>query len=91
MSAMRQLLRGLLANRPVSPAERPSGVFVEDNQRRNAMGEFTDKMKGAANQAAGNLKQRSANERVREEGAAQELKGDGQEVKGKIKGVINKL
>ena len=55
------------------------------------MGEFTDKIKGAANQAAGNLKQNSPNERVREEGAAQELKGDGQEVKGKIKGVINKL
>ena len=55
------------------------------------MGEFTDKLKGAANQTAGRLKQGSSNERVREEGAAQELKGDGQEIKGKIKGVINKL
>lgn len=55
------------------------------------MGEFTDKMKGAANQAAGNMKQHSANERVREEGAAQEAKGEGQELKGKVKGVINKL
>jgi uncharacterized protein YjbJ (UPF0337 family) len=55
------------------------------------MGEFTDKIKGAGNQVAGNLKQGSDNEHVREEGAAQELKGDGQEIKGKIKGVINKL
>jgi uncharacterized protein YjbJ (UPF0337 family) len=55
------------------------------------MGEFTDKIKGAGNQVAGNLKQESSNERVREEGAAQELKGDGQELKGKVKGVINKL
>ena len=55
------------------------------------MGEFTDKLKGAGNQVAGNLKQGSSNERVREEGAAQELKGDGQEIKSKIKGVINKI
>lgn len=55
------------------------------------MGEITDKLKGKANQAAGNLKQRSTDERVREEGAAQETKGEGQELKGKIKGVINKL
>ena len=37
------------------------------------------------------MKQSSSNERVREEGAAQELKGDGQKLKGKVKGVINKL
>ena len=55
------------------------------------MGEITDKLKGAANQAAGELKQGSANPRVREEGAAQELKGKGQEVKGKVKGAINRL
>ncbi len=55
------------------------------------MGEFTDKMKGAANQAAGSVKQNSRNERVREEGAAQEVKGNAQELKGKVKGVINKL
>jgi uncharacterized protein YjbJ (UPF0337 family) len=55
------------------------------------VGEYTDKIKGAGNKVAGNLKQNSSNERVREEGAAQELKGDGQELKGKVKGVINKL
>lgn len=55
------------------------------------MGEFTDKMKGAANKAAGGVKQRSANERVREEGAAQASKGHAQELKGAVKGVINKL
>ena len=55
------------------------------------MGEFTDKLKGAANQTAGKMKQRSSNERVREEGAAQEIKGGGQKLKGKVKGVVNKL
>jgi uncharacterized protein YjbJ (UPF0337 family) len=55
------------------------------------MGEFTDKLKGAANQVAGDLKQGSADPAVRDEGKAQELKGDGQELKGKVKGVINKL
>jgi len=55
------------------------------------MGEFTDKIKGAANQVSGDLKQSSPNPRVREEGVAQETKGKGQEIKGKIKGVINDL
>ncbi len=55
------------------------------------MGEFTDKLKGGANQVAGDLKQGSADPAVREEGRAQESKGEGQELKGKIKGVINKL
>ena len=55
------------------------------------MGEFTDKLKGAANQTAGEIKQGSSDSRVREEGAAQESKGNAQELKGKVKGVINKL
>lgn len=55
------------------------------------MGEFTDKLKGAANQVAGDVKQSSRDPDVRDEGAAQELKGDGQELKGKLKGVVNKL
>jgi uncharacterized protein YjbJ (UPF0337 family) len=55
------------------------------------MGEFTDRLKGAANQAAGNLKQESADPATRDEGAAQELKGKGQDLKGKVKGVINGL
>lgn len=55
------------------------------------MGEFTDKLKGSANQAVGNLKQGSVNPAVREEGRAQESKGEGQQLKGKVKGVINKL
>ena len=70
--------------------ERAGRTLVE-RAKETDMGEFTDKVKGAANQAAGNIKQNSGNERVREEGAAQELKGDGQELKGKVKGVINKL
>jgi uncharacterized protein YjbJ (UPF0337 family) len=55
------------------------------------MGEFTDKLKGAANQVSGDLKQGSANPAVRDEGRAQEIKGEAQELKGKVKGVINKL
>jgi uncharacterized protein YjbJ (UPF0337 family) len=41
------------------------------------MGEFTDKIKGSINEAAGKMKQNSSKERVREEGAAQELSGKG--------------
>jgi len=55
------------------------------------MGEFTDKIKGSVNAAAGKMKQGSSNERVREEGAAQEMSGKGQQLKGKVKGVVNKL
>lgn len=55
------------------------------------MGEFTDKLKGGANQVAGDLKKGSADPSVRDEGRAQAAKGDAQELKGKVKGVINKL
>ena len=55
------------------------------------MGELTDKIKGNANQAIGDMKQSSADPAVRDEGDAQKLKGTGQELKGKIKGVINDL
>ncbi len=55
------------------------------------MGEFTDKIKGAVNNAVGNAKQESDNPQTRAEGERQELKGDVQETKGKIKGVINDL
>jgi uncharacterized protein YjbJ (UPF0337 family) len=55
------------------------------------MGELTDKIKGNANQAIGDMKQNSADPVVRDEGDAQKLKGTGQELKGKIKGVINDL
>jgi uncharacterized protein YjbJ (UPF0337 family) len=61
-------------------------------ERRSAiMGEFIDKIKGNANQAAGKMKQGSADPAVRDEGRAQETKGEGQELKGKMKGVVNKL
>ena len=52
------------------------------------MGELGDKIKGNLNEAAGKLKQGSDNERVREEGAAQELKGKGEQFKGKVKGLL---
>ena len=55
------------------------------------MGEFTDKVKGAINNAVGNAKQKSDNPDVRAEGDRQEMKGDLQDTKGRIKGAINKL
>lgn len=55
------------------------------------MGEFTDKIKGAVNNAVGNAKQESDNPETRAEGERQEFKGDVQETKGKIKGAINDL
>ena len=55
------------------------------------MGEFTDKLKGNINEAAGKAKQKSDDPAVRDEGRAQETRGEGQQLKGKIKGVINKL
>jgi uncharacterized protein YjbJ (UPF0337 family) len=55
------------------------------------MGEFTDKIKGAANQVAATSSSPAPDADTRAEGDAQELKGDGQELKGKVKGVINKL
>ncbi len=55
------------------------------------MGEFTDKVKGAVNNAVGKAKQDSVDPDVRADGERQELKGDVQDTKGKIKGVINDL
>ncbi len=55
------------------------------------MGEFTDKAKGAVNEAVGKAKRGSSSSRVRNDGAAQETKGEAQKLKGKVKGVVNKL
>jgi len=56
------------------------------------MGEFTEKAKGLANEAAGNTKQAigkaTDNERLRAEGAAQERKGEAQNLKGKVQGAL---
>ena len=55
------------------------------------MGEFTDRLKGAANEAAGNAKQQSNDPVTRQEGREQEMKGEGQQLKGKVKGIINQI
>jgi uncharacterized protein YjbJ (UPF0337 family) len=56
------------------------------------MGSTTDKMKGYANEAAGKAKQGvgkvTGNDKMRAEGAAQEVKGDTQKTVGKVKGAI---
>ncbi len=49
----------------------------------------TDKIKGLANEAAGNIKQgvgkATGNENLQAEGQAQELKGEAQKAKGDVK------
>lgn len=56
------------------------------------MGELTDKIKGSANQAAGNVKQGVAdatdNPKLAAKGAAQEIKGRAQKAKGEVKGAL---
>ena len=56
------------------------------------MGEMTDKAKGLANEAAGNVKQdigkATENDRLEAEGVVQERKGEGQQLKGKVKGAL---
>ncbi|MDO6416858.1 CsbD family protein [Sphingomonas sp. BIUV-7] len=59
------------------------------------MGEITDKITGAANEAIGKVK-RAIGEHtdrpdITAEGDAQEAKGDLQSAKGDVKGVINKI
>lgn len=58
------------------------------------MSSTTDKIKGAANEAAGNVKQgvgkATGNENLQAEGKAQEVKGEGQQTLGDAKqGVKN--
>ncbi|WP_430912397.1 CsbD family protein [Methylobacterium sp. sgz302541] len=56
------------------------------------MSSTTDKIKGLANEAAGNVKQgvgkMTGNEKLEAEGKAQELKGDAQKKVGETKDVI---
>ncbi len=52
------------------------------------MGEFTDKIKGAMNDAVGNVKQESDNPETRAEGRDQEVKGEIQKKKGDVEGAL---
>lgn len=56
------------------------------------MGELKDKVRGLANEAAGNVKQaigkNKGDEALVAEGVAQERKGEAQNLKGKIKGAL---
>jgi uncharacterized protein YjbJ (UPF0337 family) len=82
---------GSACDRPSNFAASSSLIGNTNFARSETMGEFTDKIKGAVNNAVGNAKQESDNPETRAEGERQELKGDVQETKGKIKGVINDL
>lgn len=59
------------------------------------MGEIADKLKGAANETVGKIKQAigDANDRpdISAEGDAQEAKGHLQQAKGSVKGAINRI
>ena len=50
------------------------------------MGELTEKIKGNANEAAGEMKQHSGDPETRAEGRAQERKGEAQQFKGEVEG-----
>ena len=52
------------------------------------MGKLIDKAKGNLNEAAGKLKQGSADPDTRDKGKAQELAGKGQQLKGQVKGLL---
>lgn len=56
------------------------------------MGELSDKAKGLANEAVGNVKQgvgkATGNSRIHGEGVAQERKGEAQNVVGGVKGAL---
>ncbi|MBV6752340.1 CsbD family protein [Pseudomonas gingeri] len=58
------------------------------------MSSTSDKIKGTANEAVGNVKQAvgkaTGNNQMRAEGKAQELKGDAQKAVGKTKDAIKK-
>lgn len=56
------------------------------------MGSTADKIKGAANEAMGNVKQgvgrATGSKKTEAEGAAQEVKGEAQQLKGKAKSAV---
>lgn len=56
------------------------------------MGSTADKIKGAANEAMGNVKQgvgrATGSKKTEADGAMQEAKGDAQQLKGKAKSVV---
>ncbi|WP_413794356.1 MULTISPECIES: CsbD family protein [unclassified Pseudomonas] len=58
------------------------------------MGSTSDKVKGAANEAVGNIKQgvgkATDNDRMRAEGVVQEKKGEAQQTAGKAKDALKK-
>jgi uncharacterized protein YjbJ (UPF0337 family) len=65
------------------------------SQQENTMGSTTDKIKGMANEATGNIKQgigkAVGNDKMRVEGAIQERKGEAQQAVGKAKDAVKKV
>lgn len=71
-----------------SPATADHGGIIKECH----IGETTDKMKGAANKAAGSVKagvgDATDDHRLEAEGHAQKAKGDAQDAKGEAKGTL---
>jgi len=63
-----------------------------DYPRRTTMGEMTSKIKGAANETAGKVKdavgEATGNDKLEAEGEVQQLKGKGQKLKGDVEGAL---
>jgi uncharacterized protein YjbJ (UPF0337 family) len=76
-----------LATVPIDP-----WFIIRLKRKENPMGEFTDKIKAAANKTAGAVKQavgeHNNDAELTAEGKAQKAKGTGQDIKGSIKGAL---
>lgn len=70
------------------------GLITVPVQKELPMGSTTDKIKGLANEAAGNVKQAVGkaigNENLEAEGVLQERKGEAQQVVGNAKDAVKK-
>ncbi|WP_265530332.1 CsbD family protein [Sphingomicrobium marinum] len=52
------------------------------------MGELKEKIKGNTNEAIGEMKQKSNDPEMRQEGREQETKGKAQQLKGEVEGAL---
>jgi uncharacterized protein YjbJ (UPF0337 family) len=72
----------------LSGQDRKQWACGTDNAGEVPMGELSEKVKGNANEAAGNVKQMSGDPDTRKEGRQQEAKGEAQQLKGEIEGEL---
>lgn len=79
----------------VEPSLVSSVDLCKFNRKGFTMSSTSDKIKGAANEAIGNVKQgvgkATDNDRLRAEGKAQEIKGEAQQAVGKAKDAVKNI